>query len=67
MLDEDPDLGDAVDLESFALLRATAIAPLIEVRAGRWPPMRPPGDPVFGLLVLALEGRTKWSVLFPRR
>jgi CRP/FNR family transcriptional regulator, cyclic AMP receptor protein len=53
VLDEDPDLGDAIEPESFGLLRSTAIAPLIELRAGRWPSIGPPGDPVFGLLVLA--------------
>jgi CRP/FNR family transcriptional regulator, cyclic AMP receptor protein len=52
VLDEDPDLGDALDAEAFQLVRQNAVAPLIELPAGEWPAMSRPGDPVFGLLVL---------------
>ncbi len=53
VLDEDPDLGGALDRDAFSVARSTAVAPLVELRAGKWPLLRPAGDAVFGFLVLA--------------
>jgi len=65
VFEEDPDLGDALDREAFAVLRSTAVAPVIELRVGRWPPVSPPGGPVFGLLVL--DGVIGSRVVIPER
>jgi CRP/FNR family transcriptional regulator, cyclic AMP receptor protein len=53
VLDEDPDLGGALDHDAFSVARSTAVAPLVELRAGKWPLLRPAGEAVFGFLVLA--------------
>lgn len=53
VLDEDPDLGGALDRDAFSVARSTAVAPLVELRAGKWPLLRPAGEAVFGFLVLA--------------
>jgi CRP/FNR family transcriptional regulator, cyclic AMP receptor protein len=65
LLDEDPDLGDALDRDGFAALRSTAVAPVIELRAGRWDAPRPTGETVFGFLVLA--GVIGSRVVIPER
>jgi hypothetical protein len=53
MRDEDADLGGALDHDAFSVARSTAVAPLVELRAGKWPLLRPAGAAVFGFLVLA--------------
>jgi CRP/FNR family transcriptional regulator, cyclic AMP receptor protein len=65
LLEEDPDLGEALDRDAFRVLCSTAVAPVIELQAGKWPSMRPPGDPVFGLLVLG--GVLGSRVVIPER
>jgi CRP/FNR family transcriptional regulator, cyclic AMP receptor protein len=65
LLDEDPDLGDALDRNAFAAVRSATVAPLIELQAGRWQPSRPAGDTVFGFLVL--DGVIGSRVVIPER
>lgn len=65
LLDEDPDLGDSLDQDALSLLRSTAVAPVIELPAGRWPVLRPTGEPIFGLLVL--DGVIGSRVVIPER
>jgi hypothetical protein len=65
LLEEDPDLADALDRARFATLRDAVVAPVVELRAGSWPQLRPTGDLVFGLLVL--DGVIGSRVVIPER
>ena len=56
VLDEDRDLAAAVDAERLADARLVAVAPLLEVPRGRWPPPSTAHDPRRDLGLLVLRG-----------
>lgn len=51
LLDADPDLADAVDVDDLLHARAALVAPAIDLEAGTWEPEKLPRD-AMGLLVL---------------
>lgn len=59
ILREDPDLGEALSPADFSRAEARALARVMRLETGDWPPLEPPSTTMFGFLVLdGLLGNT---------